>query len=70
MMAPHAQDLDHLSAATHTYTSSNDRKLKIIVVGAGIAGLSAAIGLRDAGHEVEVLQPLPHRMILSSICSF
>jgi len=28
--------------------------MKIVVVGAGIAGLSAAIGLRRAGHEVTV----------------
>jgi protoporphyrinogen oxidase len=28
--------------------------LKIIVVGAGIAGLCAGIALRQAGHEVEV----------------
>lgn len=28
--------------------------LKIIVVGAGIAGLCAGLALRQAGHEVEV----------------
>lgn len=28
--------------------------LKIIVVGAGVAGLCASIALRQAGHEVEV----------------
>ena len=41
-----------LSNGTH---HEDSRPLKIIVVGAGIAGLSAAIGLRRAGHNVEVL---------------
>ena len=38
------------SAPWHGYKQS----LKIIIIGAGIAGLSAAVGLRRAGHDVEV----------------
>ncbi|KAF2173951.1 hypothetical protein M409DRAFT_16221 [Zasmidium cellare ATCC 36951] len=34
-------------------------KLKIIVVGAGIGGLSAAIALAKDGHEIEVLEDAP-----------
>jgi 2-polyprenyl-6-methoxyphenol hydroxylase-like FAD-dependent oxidoreductase len=29
--------------------------LKVLIAGAGIGGLSAAIALRKAGHEVEVI---------------
>lgn len=32
----------------------NKGRLHVAIVGAGIAGLSAAIGLRRAGHAVEV----------------
>lgn len=31
--------------------------MNIIIVGAGIAGLSAGIGLRKAGHKVTVSMP-------------
>lgn len=36
--------------------------MEIIIVGAGIAGLSTGIGLRRAGHKVTVsTHPKPHR---------
>lgn len=39
---------------------SNDtepqRRLKVVVIGAGIGGLTVAVGLRQDGHEVTVLE--------------
>jgi len=40
--------------------------LKIAIVGAGIGGLSAAIGLRKNGHEVQVRTPYSHACVRSS----
>jgi hypothetical protein len=34
--------------------SPNSQRLNVAIVGAGIAGLSAAVGLLQAGHNVEV----------------
>lgn len=49
--------------------------LKIIVVGAGIAGLCAAVSLRQAGHEVEVclqrnfMDTMQSAKIISTSCT-
>ena len=45
--------------------------LKVIVVGAGIAGLCAATALRQAGHNVEVIfwDNLQNALWLSTLCS-
>lgn len=68
IMACHALGPDNTSTAGHTYTNDIDRQLKVAIIGAGIAGLSAAVGLRGAGHDVEVYQALSP-MISSPLCS-
>ena len=60
-MTPHVLFAGELSNHNSTETAEDTaRPLKVIIIGAGIAGLTAAIGIRRAGHEVEVspLQPL------------
>lgn len=43
--------------ATNAHITGETRPLKILVVGAGIGGLTAAIALRRQGHDVEVEGP-------------
>lgn len=42
------------NAISGSEASTEPVPLKIVIVGAGIAGLTAAIGLRRQGHEVHV----------------
>ena len=53
-MALHTTDSELSSPKEPTPCYDTTQSLKIIIIGAGIAGLSAAVGLRRAGHDVEV----------------
>ena len=57
-MAPHAVDSESSSAEKFTLSDGSTKSLKVVIIGAGIAGLSAAVGLRRAGHDVEVWRAL------------
>ena len=57
-MATHADNSESFSAEESTPWDGSTQSLKVIIIGAGIAGLSAAVGLRRAGHDVEVWRAL------------
>lgn len=38
---------------------SSNRSCHIIIIGGGLAGLATALGLRNGGHEVTVLERVP-----------
>ena len=49
-----AVDSEQQFVKESTPGDSSIQSLKVIIIGAGIAGLSAAVGLRRAGHDVQV----------------
>ena len=53
-MALHTTNSDLFSPEEPSPRHGSMQSLKIIIIGAGIAGLSAAVGLRRVGHDVEV----------------
>lgn len=50
---------DLMSRAQNGPGKKNEEKLKIGIVGAGLAGMVAAMDLADAGHEVEMFETRP-----------
>jgi photolyase PhrII len=52
----HAQRLDMARYAQTVSKPATERVLRVIVIGAGMAGLSAARTLQDQGHQVTVLE--------------
>jgi len=50
---------DLMARAQNGPGKKNDEKLKIGIVGAGLAGMVAAMDLADAGHEVEMFELRP-----------
>jgi ribulose 1,5-bisphosphate synthetase/thiazole synthase len=48
---------NYCDIAVHPITSYylRGKKMKVIIVGAGIGGLGAAVALNRAGHDVEVI---------------
>ncbi len=55
----HASNLIKDMSNTTSFIKQNTRGLRIIIVGGGIGGLSAAIALRRRGHETTVLERAP-----------
>jgi len=41
-------------------------QMQIVIIGGGIGGLACAIGLRNGGHEVTVLEKVP---VMAEACS-
>lgn len=55
---PDTRQIETSSSAGDNHLNANNdlRRLKVIVVGAGIGGLAAAIALRQRGHHVEMYE--------------